>query len=31
MAFKFAFTLGELLNMDKKEVKFQAEYIYISY
>ncbi len=31
MAFKFAFTLGELLNMDKKEVKFQAEHIYISY
>jgi len=30
-AFKFAFTLAELLNMDKKEVNFQAEHIYISY
>ena len=30
-AFKFAFTLAKLLNMDKKEVNFQAEHIYISY
>ena len=31
VAFKFAFTLAELLNLDKKEVRFQAEHIYITY
>lgn len=31
MAFKFAFTLAELLKIDKDEVHFQAEHIYIDY
>lgn len=31
IAFKFAFTLAELLQLDKKEVRFQAEHIYITY
>ncbi|MCX8663689.1 DJ-1/PfpI family protein [Gilliamella sp. B2911] len=31
MAFKFAFTLAESLKIDKDEVHFQAEHIYINY
>lgn len=31
VAFKFAFTLAELLQLDKKEVRFQADHIYVSY
>ena len=31
VAFKFAFTLAELLQLDKKEIRFQAEHIYVNY
>ena len=31
IAFKFAFTLAELLKLDEEEIRFQAEHIYIDY
>lgn len=31
MAFKFAFTLAELLKLDKNEIRFQADHIYVNY